>query len=309
MPQTLSRAIRIRLIHSDHLAACLEDAYWVTGLEAAFLAPDGSLICAYPRKPEPNICTLIRSRLGSYPGCANCRRMNERQGVGSQAPTDCPAYLKTLEHELRVDDQSVGRFVLWPFRDAGIGSERGREAWTRLAREGSSISWAEWKTGWDKTIALSDKQLVATRRWLILAVKELMRELDADPRMGGRDKALPGLVHRVCTIVRERHSEPLRLSSIARSCGVTAEHMSRMFHQATGLRFRDYLREVRMNEACRLLMDHHLKIAEIADEVGHSSISRFNKAFKEYMGMTPGEWRRRSRRKGSGIQKDGSGSQ
>ncbi|OPZ70138.1 MAG: HTH-type transcriptional regulator YesS [Verrucomicrobia bacterium ADurb.Bin474] len=306
MPQTLSRALRIRLIHSEHLAACLEDAHWVTGLDAAFLAPDGSLICAYPRKPEPNICTLIRGRPGSFSGCATCHRMNGRQGIVSQVPPDCPAYLKSLEHELRVDDQAVGRFVLWPIRDAGIGPERAREAWTRLAREGASISWSEWKSAWDKTIAFSDKQLAATRRWLVLAVKELMRELDADPRLSGSDKALPGLVHRVCIIVRERHSEPLRLSGIARSCGVTAEHMSRMFHQATGLRFRDYLREVRMNESCRLLLDDQLRIAEIAEQVGHSSISRFNKAFKEYMGMTPGEWRRRSRRRVSGIQRDGS---
>lgn len=306
MPQTLSRALRTRLLNSDQLTRCLEDAHWVTGMDAAFLAPDGTVLSAFPRKASPNICTLIRSRLSSYPECAVCRLAHGGKGQYSVDRSDCPAHLSRLIHEFRVDDQTVGLFVLWPYRHSSILPESCREAWTRLAREGASISWNEWRHAWDKVIVLDGRRVEATRRWMGFAVKEAMDELDAEPRIRAADKALPGLVHRVCAIVRDRHSEPLRLSEIARSCGVTAEHMSRMFHQTTGLRFRDYLREVRLNEACRLLMDEPIRITEVAERVGHSSLSRFNKAFKEYMGMTPGEWRRRSKRKGLDLSR-GSG--
>lgn len=274
---------------------CLSDAHWVTGLHAVFLSPDGEVLCAYPRRMEHPFCSLLQRRSHAGQACLHCRWMQGNMTARDLGSTPCPAMLTPLVHDLRVEEQRIGQFALCSYRDARFGLEDCRKAWIRLAREGVAISWNEWKAGWDATPTLNENQVVSLHRWLRLAVQELMRELDADPRLHGREPTLPGLVHRVCAVVREQYSHALRLNDIARDCGVSAEHLSRVFHQSTGLRFRDYLAEVRLTDASRQLMESNANIAEIAASVGHNSLSRFNRAFKDYTGMTPSAWRRRAR--------------
>lgn len=295
MPQTLSRALRIRLAHSDALRQCLSDAHWISGLHAVFLCPEGEVLGAYPRKWDHPFCNLLRTRSVQHLPCSHCEWVRgDLPTVDLNAPA-CPALLTSLVHEIRVENQLVARIALMSYREAHRDLQACQNAWIRLARESVAISWTEWKAAWNATVCLNENQVVALRRWLRLAVQEVMKELDTDPRLRGREPALPGLVHRTCAIVRQHYMQPLRLSGIAEQCGVSAEHLSRVFHQSTGLRFRDYLAEVRLNEASRLLMEGNTRIAEVAECVGHNSLSRFNRAFKSYTGMTPGAWRRRSR--------------
>lgn len=287
--------MRIRLLHSEHLAVCLQDAHWISGLNAVFVSPEGEWLSAYPRRLNEPFCSLIQKRSAGSHSCLNCPWTRGEQGSVDFRSVSCPALLKPLVYDLQVEDQLVGRFLLLSYREAKWGIDACRQSWIRLARNGVPLSWNEWKAAWDVSPTLNEHELASLSRWLRLAVQETLRELDADPRLKGKEKALPGLVHRVCAIVKEHHTQTLRLSDIAKSCGVSPEHLSRVFHHATGIRFRDYLAEVRLSEACRLLMESNDRIADIAEAVGHSSLSRFNRAFKHYTGMTPGAWRRRAR--------------
>ena len=57
-----------------------------------------------------------------------------------------------------------------------------------------------------------------------------------------------------------QNSEPSELSthSIAEAIGISTGHLSRMFHQETGRKLVDYLQEVRMEHAARLLREGRL---------------------------------------------------
>ena len=69
-------------------------------------------------------------------------------------------------------------------------------------------------------------------------------------------------------------------------------HMSptafcRFFKQKTGKSFTHILNEMRINHACRLLMESNEKIAQIALSAGFSNLSHFNSQFKRITGKTP----------------------
>lgn len=58
--------------------------------------------------------------------------------------------------------------------------------------------------------------------------------------------------------------------------------------------FTDYLIQVRMKTAVRLLMEGDRNISRIAEEVGYSSVQSFSKVFRNHYHCSPGEYRKKS---------------
>ena len=70
-----------------------------------------------------------------------------------------------------------------------------------------------------------------------------------------------------------------------------------MLHADIGMTFKEYLLQLRMEAAKQILRDDGLSITETAEKVGYFNISHFIKCFKEYVGVTPGEWKKYVQRK------------
>jgi len=92
-----------------------------------------------------------------------------------------------------------------------------------------------------------------------------------------------------------RNTAPAELSihSIADAIGISTGHLSRMFHQETGRKLVDYLQEVRMEHAARLIADGELTNEEICGKIGYSRPQYFASKFKEHYGLTISEYRRK----------------
>ena len=90
-----------------------------------------------------------------------------------------------------------------------------------------------------------------------------------------------------------RNTEPAELSihSIAEAIGISTGHLSRMFHQETGRKLVDYLQEVRMEHAARLIDEGELTNEEICGKIGYSRPQYFATKFKEHYGVTINEYR------------------
>lgn len=93
-----------------------------------------------------------------------------------------------------------------------------------------------------------------------------------------------------------RNTEPAELSihSIAEAIGISTGHLSRMFHQETGRKLVDYLQEVRMEHAARLIAEGELTNEEICGKIGYSRPQYFASKFKEHYGLTINEYRRKA---------------
>jgi len=92
-----------------------------------------------------------------------------------------------------------------------------------------------------------------------------------------------------------RNTAPAELSihSIADAIGISTGHLSRMFHQETGRKLIDYLQEVRMEHAAKLIAEGILSNEEICSRIGYSRAQYFASKFKEHYGLTINEYRRK----------------
>ena len=82
------------------------------------------------------------------------------------------------------------------------------------------------------------------------------------------------------------------LGTISKKVNFSISHLSRKFKEDTGIPFSEYLKQMRIEHACRLLLHTNKKITEIAALVGYSDIKFFNGIFKQQLGMTPRESRK-----------------
>ncbi len=96
-------------------------------------------------------------------------------------------------------------------------------------------------------------------------------------------------------ILHISNADPAELSiqSIADALSISTGHLSRVFHQETGKKLVDYLQEVRMEHAARLIRENVLTNEQVCSAVGYSRVQYFSAKFKEYYGVTVNEYRRR----------------
>ncbi|MCD9020710.1 response regulator transcription factor [Cohnella silvisoli] len=89
------------------------------------------------------------------------------------------------------------------------------------------------------------------------------------------------------------YGEELTLSAIAEQFHYNVAYLSDLFRKQTGSTFSDYLLKIRMDNACKLLQDNSLKIADIAELTGFSSSAYFSNVFKGCFGVGPNEYRKK----------------
>lgn len=290
MPKTLSKALFNRLLRSRILRETLESLHELSGMDCLFLDELGNERVAFPRRSEQAFRRLV-AREPRLAEAAARHRQARLMDLEDDADPGC----LEVAHPLRIEQETVGFLLLSAARKKEQAASESHWIWSGYAKAGSSLSWDVWSTAWRELPALSPRQEAAWRSCLELYAGETLRRLEAGTGMLPEVKNLPPLVTAGCREVRENYMEPLRLQDVARRFGVSAEHLSRIFHASTGLRFREYLAETRVNAACAALVETEDRISEIAGRCGFSTLSRFNQCFREVAGMTPREWRKRAR--------------
>lgn len=86
-------------------------------------------------------------------------------------------------------------------------------------------------------------------------------------------------------------SYDLSMEGVAQACGVSPAFVRNAVQKHTGRSYKDYLIELRMEYAKKLLAEEGLTVAETCQRVGYSNISYFIKAFKAQNGVTPANYK------------------
>lgn len=102
---------------------------------------------------------------------------------------------------------------------------------------------------------------------------------------------LKQLLKDAAALLESNYKEEISLDSAARRSKLSRFYFSKMFKLYWGKSFTDYLNEVRICRACKLLEDPALSIKEIAAECGFANSNYFSRVFKQCRNQTPGEWR------------------
>lgn len=99
------------------------------------------------------------------------------------------------------------------------------------------------------------------------------------------------LMQRVMKVINANISNPdLSVEMIANTVGISRVHLHRKLKEITNQSTRDFIRNVRLQQAATLLSEKRHCIVEVATIVGFSNAAYFSTAFKDLYGMTPSEY-------------------
>ena len=88
------------------------------------------------------------------------------------------------------------------------------------------------------------------------------------------------------------HNASLSLEDVCREVGLNRNKLSDILKKNVGMTFSSFVNEIRLKEACRLLIETDLQVVEISINIGFGNVSHFNKVFKQAYQKTPLEYRR-----------------
>lgn len=98
-------------------------------------------------------------------------------------------------------------------------------------------------------------------------------------------------IHKVYDFVIKNFDKPIRLEQVAEIANMTCTSFSRYFKSRLNKSFSDFLKEIRINYACKLLKDASIPIEFVSYECGYPSVTNFNKQFRQIIGQQPREYR------------------
>ncbi len=144
----------------------------------------------------------------------------------------------------------------------------------------------------------------ADRLGLLLRIFALMADSPANDRriLSARAFSLPvPSTHQQPMAAAVRYllanfREPIRLEAVLRITGMSKPTFSRQFKSHSGKTFSDFVSHLRLQAACRELLESDRPIIEIASSCGFSQVSFFNRTFRCLLRCTPTQYRIRKQR-------------
>ena len=135
----------------------------------------------------------------------------------------------------------------------------------------------------------SSTALSATESWRL--VMELFYALMQSLDNGMERKTEHVLIRRAHAIILGEKSGPLTVSDLAARLRVSREYLTRTFTKETGEAPYQFIMRIRMLKASSLLKNNNLSVKEIAGETRFTSTKSFCRAFKQFTGKSPTEFR------------------
>jgi AraC-like DNA-binding protein/ligand-binding sensor protein len=293
MPTVIRQALHQKVAKLQELRQFREDFALATGLHLEFV--DELCHAADCHGEQPALCNRLHACEVGRRLCQQTHARLIHAAHDEPACLTCDAGLHEVAVPVRVGDMVVG-FL----RFAGIRSKAYHGADLHriehlLQRSGVAIDRATLEAAHAQTRLVAPEVLQAYVRILAIAAQQLAVRITqhlADPT-----QTLPPIVERACKIIRRRAlTDDLHLGDVAEECGVSPSHLSRAFHHATGLTFREYVSHWRIVHAQNLLHETDRAITDIAFDCGFQSLSQFNRVFRAALGKSPRQVRAEHRR-------------
>jgi len=263
----------------------------VTGLPLRLRAAGAAGLPHRGSPCENPFCALAAS---GHPAGAACPQHVRRVEAmaGQQVRTlECFAGLA----ESAVPVRHAGRLVGFLHTGQVRLRRPGRGAFTRalasLRPAGSAAQQARLQAAYARSRVLTASQYASVLRLVAVFARHLgalsARAVVPDARPRSPQMA------RAVAFIAEHQAEDLTLSTVARAVGMSAFYFCKMFKQATGLTYTDYLAHVRVEQVKLLLREHGHRVRDAAFVAGFQSLSQFNRVFRRVEGEPPSRFRAR----------------
>jgi AraC-like DNA-binding protein len=199
-------------------------------------------------------CTLtqVEFALDNFPWMSLPASGEGALGFLAEIRTHSRSYLKLLPQR-RLSE------CMKRIREERLGAERGREEMIRL---------------------LFSQFFILLSREIALLFGHDTRRAATNPR-----------VRTLLQILQNEYDGELSIEALAARCGVGSRYLRREFRSVMGMGIGDYILELRLRKARKLLAEDRATVLDIAMESGFSSSQYFARVFKKAVGMTPRDFR------------------
>jgi len=99
-------------------------------------------------------------------------------------------------------------------------------------------------------------------------------------------------IQQAIVYIQENYDKDLNMAVVSNHISMNYSLFSYVFKQYTGSNFVNYLKEIRIKEAKRLLEETDMRVVEISQTVGYENEKHFMKIFKSVCGVSPTEYRK-----------------
>ncbi|WP_113672241.1 helix-turn-helix domain-containing protein [Vallitalea guaymasensis] len=122
---------------------------------------------------------------------------------------------------------------------------------------------------------------------IALYIREANKDSDCDVPTLCFNEKISFILH----YIEKNISRPLSNQILAEKLNFHPGHFIRFFKASLGISPMKYILRLRMKQAEFLLLSSYLSISEIGERVGYANVYHFSKAFKQYVGYSPSEYR------------------
>lgn len=129
---------------------------------------------------------------------------------------------------------------------------------------------------------------------ILICFQELMNHHLSGVISSGDGDEMGRAIHRSVDYISRNYAEEMNLRDIAEPSGYSESHFCRCFKKVMGYSPFHYLNRYRVVKAAERLVNTGESITAIALACGFDDISYFNRVFRKYMSMAPGEYRARA---------------
>jgi AraC-like DNA-binding protein/ligand-binding sensor protein len=240
------------------------------------------------QKQNP-FCMLMAGTNQSCAACLQLQRKVEEEAQVEPKTLRCFAGLCDSAVPVRVGENLVAFLQTGQVLLHQPNQREFKKATRELLTWGVSVDLKKLEEAYFQTRVLEKKQYEAVLRLLTIFAQHLASL--SNQLMVSAEQVESPLVTRAKQFISQHQDEEVSLRQVAAAMNTSAFYFCKMFKQATGLTFTDYLARLRIEKVKNLLLNPHKRISEVAYETGFQSLSQFNRVFRRVVGQSPTVWR------------------
>lgn len=133
-------------------------------------------------------------------------------------------------------------------------------------------------------------QIIGLLYTLVFKIYDVVAEKKGSSQMVGQLPIMPAIEY-----IYDHYMEPVKVRELAAACHFSESYFRKVFFEMKGMSPMEYLNNIRIREARRMLLNSTHTVRVIGEKCGYSSVTTFERNFKQKTGMLPSQWRETQR--------------
>jgi AraC-like DNA-binding protein len=261
----------------------------VTGMPLTLRPVETWQLPFHGQRKENPFCAQMA---GNSHTCAACLQLQEKLGqeaMREAAVRTCAYGLCEIAVPVKLGQQTIGFLQTGQVMRRKPTAASFQRAVARAKRLGVDIGNEAVREAYFQTPVKPPATLDSVSSLLGIFAEHISRK--TNELMLQTANAEPPFIAKAKQFIRDHFTEDLSLRLISDHVNTSRFYFCKQFRKTTGLSLTEFISRTRIEKAKTLLLNHNLRVSEIAFEIGFQSLTHFNRAFKKITRQSPTTYR------------------